>query len=122
MAALKTVNASFTITREGIVETFPLPKLAYSRFVTLQVALVGSLTQTIAFGTRSAAQLVEGVPTSDRKTVKGSTDLSISLIADHGQGSSRTVSEWTGLSKDSADGIVFLAKLAFTGATQGDLE
>ena len=66
---MKTVNATFTVTREGITTAYPLPKLAYARYVTLQISLIGALVQLTGFGTRRAAQLVEDVPATDRKSV-----------------------------------------------------
>ena len=117
---MKTVNATLTITREGIVKAYPLPKLAYARYVTLQIALVGALVQLIGFGTRRAAQIIEEVPAGDRMPLKGMQDLAFSLVADHGAGSSQFGAAYAGVSAVSADRATALVMLAFQGATAGD--
>ena len=117
---MKTVNASLTITREGIVKSYPLPKLPYARYVTLQIALAGVLVQLIGFGTRRAAQIIEEVPVGDRLPLKGTQDLAFSLVADHGAGSSSFGAAYAGVSSQSADRATALVMLAFQGATAGD--
>ena len=119
---LKTVNCSFVVIRNGIATTYQHPDLPYARFVTLQIALVGALVQTIAFGTRRAAQLVEGVANNRRNSPKGDDSLSFALETDHGEGTSDTKTEWVGISSDAADSLEALAMLAYQGAMAGDLD
>ena len=117
MAAKKFVNASFIVTREGIAKSYPMPKLPYARYVTVQVALAGALVQLIGFGTRRAAEEVEEVPPEDRiLRLRGTQDLSFSLQADHGNGSSSFGAAYSGVSKESADNAEALVMMVYNAA------
>jgi hypothetical protein len=117
---VKTVNATFTVTREGITTAYPLPKLAYARYVTLQIALIGALVQLTGFGTRRAAQLVEDVPATGRMPLRGTNDLTFSLVADHGAGASSFSASYAGISSMGADRSTALMMQAYNGAMAGD--
>jgi len=119
---MKSVNASFTITREGIVKSFPMPNTAYARYVTLQIALAGALVQLIGLGTRRSAQLIEDVPPANRLPMRGTQDLSFSLVADHGAGASQFGASWVGVSKAAANRVEAIMMMAYKAATAGDAD
>jgi len=108
----KTVNASFTIVRDGLTTTHNMAKLPYGRFVTLQVALSASLVQLLTYGVGRLADTFDKVPEVP-STAPKRTDLSFRLEADHGAGTSKVELGYTGLEAHQADEITALALASF---------
>ena len=109
----KTVNVSEIFTRDGVTKTQNFEKMGYASFVALQSALNGALSSVVSRGVTLLSALVEGKQT---RSAGGDCDLRMSLLADHGAGTSEVVLGYTGISKLDADEIQALMQAAVASA------
>jgi len=112
----KTVNATFSVTRDGITTAHPMPKVNYARYGAVEVALIGGLVTLCAMGLRHAADLIEADTDHGPGHGKGRNDVAFRLQADHGLGTSEFSAAYTALDLESADGMVALMMGAFNAA------
>jgi hypothetical protein len=108
----KSVNASFTITRDGIATVKNLPGLSYGKLVALEVAFTGALTSLCTWGVNAMADAMTGT-VSPASGLPKNSDITLQLQSDHGPGSSSFQVSYTGLSAKDADEIAAVAKAAY---------
>lgn len=109
--ALKNVDSTLTVMRDGVADVTPLKGLPYARFVALQTALAAALSSLCSWG---AVRVADDVAPTGKKGVKagGDVDVSFSLITDHGAGSSEFIVAYRGVSPESANQMVAIFKQA----------
>lgn len=108
----KSVNASFTITRDGIATVKNLPSLPYGKLVALEVAFVGALASLCTWGVNAMADAMTGAVAPVSGLPKNS-DVELALQSDHGPGGSAFSVSYSGLSAKDADEIIAVAKAAY---------
>ena len=109
--ALKNVDSTMTVMRDGVADVTPLKGMPYARFVALQSALAAALSSLCSWG---AARVAADVAPTGKKVppMGGPVDVSFSLITDHGAGSSEFVVAYRGISPEMADMTVGIFKQA----------
>jgi hypothetical protein len=109
--ALKNVNSTLTVMRDGVADVIPLKNMPYAQFVALQSALAAALSSLCSLG---VARVADAVAPTGRKVppMGGDVDVSFSLVTDHGAGSSEFAVAYRGLSPEMADMTVGIFKQA----------
>jgi hypothetical protein len=100
---MKSVNASITVTRDGLSTSYPMKGLGYATFVALQAALTSALGALQAWGAMRVAAMIEQPSTAAGPA--GNVDLKFELAADHGVGTSGVILSYTGLDAKNADEV-----------------
>lgn len=112
---MKTVDATITITRDGISTSTPLKAFSYARFIALQVSLAAALSQLCTLGALRVAALTEGKSISG---ASGTADVRFELRTDHGTGGSEFVVGYSGIGAADADAITAALKMAANSVLQ----
>ena len=111
----KIVNSTYTVTRNGIAQSTPLPKLPYGKLVALQVSLAGALVSLCLPGVQDVAYAANP---AGKKPAKpgGSENIALELTTDHGGGgASEFRVEYRGVSVEVA-GMIEATLLQAVGA------
>lgn len=98
----KTVSVNVTVVRDGKATTQNFPNMGYATFVAMQSACMGVLAMLQSWGINRVAAMVDNRPV---RKPGGSTDLSMTMTADFGQGSHDISIGYNGISEQDANEI-----------------
>jgi hypothetical protein len=96
---MKTINATLTVTRDGVSKSTNLKNIEYGKLVTVEASLAAAQQQFIVWGIGQLANL-PGFASNANSASK--SDFSVRLVADFGKGSAEFYSAWSGLTEDQA--------------------